>query len=160
MTRILIYSIVLNILTSCGPEEGETIMTSEFSSVIAAHNVQIIGYAGSNTSILYSDSLGSTTLKVGADGLYDTWPSGDTNISVPRDSVLIIFNDTLKLVHLTLQTNAAPDSILIRDNIILFDDPRNIYNINSYATERVTESRWTARYTVVQEDLEYALEVN
>lgn len=160
MTRILIYSIVLNILTSCGSEEGETIMTSEFSSVIAAHNVQIIGYAGSNTSILYSDSLGSTTHKVGADGLYDTWPTGETNISVPRDSVLIIFNDTLKLVHLTLRTNDEPDSLMMRENILYFDDPRNIYNINSYYTERVSESSWMAKYKVVQSDLDYAIEVN
>lgn len=136
-------------------------MSYSITSDLSNEKVEVIAYEDGMSFVYYSDSSNTVpTEDAYADGLFDRWPTGDANISIPRDSVLVVFNDTLRLVHLWLITNEIPDSISIKENLILFDDPRSIYNINSYATERVSESLWTARYSVVQEDLEYALEVN
>ena len=161
MKRILTYSTLIICAISCDPKEGSTRITYSITSELSNEKVDVIAYEDGNSFAYFSDSSSTVpTEDAWADGLFDTWPTGDVNISIPRDSVLVIFNDSLKLVHLTLRTNSAQDSIGIRENVILFDDPRNIYNINSYATERVTESRWKAKYTVMQEDFEYAIEVN
>jgi hypothetical protein len=160
MKKTLRYFLLFIVATSCGPEEGETVMSYEFSSEISTQKVEILGYEDGNNSVYYSDSAASLSLKDFADRLYDSWPTENATISLPRDSILIIFNDSLKLVHLTLRDNDETDSLSMRGNILLFDDPRNIYKIESYDTERARDDRWTAHYTVTQSDLEYAIEVN
>ena len=77
----------------------------------------------------------------------------------PDDSIIVDFADTLRIVHLSRWFSNDSAFYQGRGEIVLYNDSRSIYNLDSYIKSNPTDNGYEARYTFTQEDLEYAISV-
>lgn len=73
------------------------------------------------------------------------------------DSVKICFNDSVCVMHV-MRESGMTDTLQYA--IIYFSDNRNIFNTDSYVKAKVSDNNFIGRYTISQEDLDYAILLN
>lgn len=74
------------------------------------------------------------------------------------DSCVVVFSDTLKVTHFTRSFSLDQDSI--REDVIGYDDGRNMFNQAIFSIERTGDNLFKATYTFTTEDVDYAISIN
>jgi hypothetical protein len=148
------------LIASCQPED-ETRVIFRFMNETMVSDVEITSYFNGMERIYFSNSQVADPIEtLDYDGIYESFPVYRANVFLLSDSAVVVFNDTLRVIHRIIDRNQEISELSDRENIIWFDDDRNIYNLNSYDIDRLQEDEWRADYRITQEDLEYAIEVN
>lgn len=73
------------------------------------------------------------------------------------DSIVVFYNDTLRVVHLIKDSSKYPDA---NEMYIGFEEAGNISNVEYYNLQRDSEDAYRGTYTFTQEDLDYAIAIN
>lgn len=74
------------------------------------------------------------------------------------DSSVVVFSDTLRVTHYTGRYSNDQDTI--RENVIAFDDSRNMFNEENFTVEKTGENTFEATYSFTEDDVEYAISIN
>lgn len=82
---------------------------------------------------------------------------GEINQFFVSDSIAVIFNDTLKVIHLVKNSSQFPGA---NEGYLGTEEMGNIINVDNYYTEYINRDSYRATYTFAQEDLSYAVAIN
>lgn len=74
------------------------------------------------------------------------------------DSCVVVFSDTLRVTHFTRFYSLDQDTI--REDVIAYDDERNIFNQAYFNIEKTGENSFKATYHFTEEDVAYAVSIN
>lgn len=86
----------------------------------------------------------------------NTYPIGLHN-APGGDSLYVVFNDTLRVSHYTDASSYLSSNI---DSTVLeYDEPRNIYNPNSFYKEKIKENFFRGTYLISESDRDYAISI-
>ncbi len=151
-----LYFLFISLLIGCDPEKEtdlHTIFSNQTSVVVSMQDY-------------YDNNPGSLNYVFlpGNEEVYATHSRGGTD-SFPRqlfwvqsDSIVVIFSDSLRIVHLSRELSL--DTIFqSRAEIVLYESSRNLNNLSSYAQQQINEGFYEARYTFNEEDLNYAISI-
>ncbi len=69
----------------------------------------------------------------------------------------MVFNDTLRVTHYTDASSYLSSNIHSR--VLEYDEPRNIYNSNSYYQEKIKEDFFRGTYLISESDRDYAISI-
>jgi hypothetical protein len=107
----------------------------------------MLSEGGSWTSPTYSDATGGNF-----DSLF--------GIAVKADSIVVLFNDTLRIVHVPFP-EASGNTLPYegRTDIVFFDNLRSLQNSNSHTIDDNKSDSYMARYEFNNADLNYAISV-
>ena len=159
MRTIIIVGLVA-ILCSCKPEPTSSLLVevsnTSSSNIFAQRN--ILSHADTLFVLIPNHGIFSTSYSdIGGDfsSIFDG--------IMLSDSLIVLFNDSLKIVHIPLVEGTFGSSQFEgRPEIIWRNHPRSLMNLESYTLEERGNDRnenVIARYTFTEEDLEYAISV-
>lgn len=74
------------------------------------------------------------------------------------DSCVVIYSDSLIVTHFTRFYSLDQDTI--RQDVITYDDDRNIVNPAFFNIEQISDDNYKATYTFTEEDVDYAISIN
>jgi hypothetical protein len=155
---IVLFCLVL--FWSCKPDGGVILNLSIVNSL--DEEVQILIYyfpvTGTvpDTIKLMSNEVYSENREDDRGGGFDDYPTYLHESGFPNSAVVdIVFRDSLTISHVkTLSSTVQP-----MPEIIYFDNPRNVYNPNSFTKEKIKEDVFSGTYSISQADLDYAISV-
>jgi len=80
--------------------------------------------------------------------------------ALTADSLVVVFNDSLRIVHLVqVEGSFSSSQFDDRADIFWLDNPRNLKNLNSYILDHINEESVRARYEFTESDLEHAISI-
>lgn len=85
-------------------------------------------------------------------------PSNMFPFFTPTDSCVVVFSDTLRVPHFTIRYSRNQDTV--REDVIAFDDSRNIFNQDYFDIEKIGDNQFKATYHFTEEDVDYAISIN
>ena len=156
---VITITCLLAILGSCKPEP-ETLLNTRIVNMTSV--LVEIDDQKCYSSPLSSDKI---LLNPGEECNETNYHRGGTNNFPVRlftffvDTFVVCFADTLRIVHVGPWLSLDSTLFQGREEIILYDDPRNLYNLDSYEKGRLKDYSYEAKYTFTEEDLEYAISV-
>ena len=147
---IVLFIVIIPILVSCKPEPEAT-LTLEFSNASSADiSVQRRG-VGDSVETYFSLNSEQDVFSVSASQTGGSVSSLFRGMIIPADSVIVVFNDSLKIVHIRFVEGSGGSSQYEgRTDIIWRNQPRIVLNLDSYAQEDRGDDRneyVIARYT-------------
>lgn len=74
------------------------------------------------------------------------------------DSCVVIYSDSLIVTHFTRFYSLDRDTI--SEDVIAFDDSRNIFNQDHFDIEKIGDNQFKATYHFSEEDVDYAISIN
>jgi hypothetical protein len=143
--------------SSCEPDK-ETDVYIYFDDVYTTDSLSFDGYQGEMSITYYVNGVQTNSVRDNFDGEYNSVPT--EVVPLLGDSVAVVFNDTLRVIHRFISKNQEIPELKDRSNIIWYGEARNIYDANSYSSEKVSNGVFHLTYTFTEEDLEYSIKVN
>ncbi len=155
---ILIVALICLILAGCRRSEPYGSLDLNFQNATSA-NIRVVKYKSPVNSEI---SLFSLEPQGSASEIADTYggePSyqGEIVQYFISDSIIVYFNDSLKVVHLIKNSTQYPEA---DDAYLGAEESGNIANVVNYNTEYIDRDAYRATYTFTQQDLDYAIAIN
>ncbi len=154
-----VYLFLIVVVTlSCGPKEDMVLDLQVINRL--EREIELISFRTPSSGITQYDTVriafGASYEETFFDDIIpDSYPEGMHRLFLSGDSVQVLFNDTLRITHIS---RFREDLTAEVDSTRLYiDDARSIYNAENFSKTRVNESVFRGVYVIDTLDFEYAL---
>jgi|SRR5690554_3665894 len=156
----LIFVLTFGVLLfGCKPEPSGTLEVEFYNSSSAS--ISILKSGIGDTLETYFTLLSANDVFTISESQMGEGVSSLFGGIIPADSLIVVFNDSLKMVHIRFVEGSGGSSQFEgRNEIIWRNQPRSLMNLDSYTQEDRGDNRnehIIARYYFTEEDLEYAI---
>ncbi len=151
-------------ITISGCIEKETDVSIIYANA-TSRNIQVFTYPGdpfflsSDTSwFILAPFEEITALTISDRGESSTFPNNIFPFFDGADSSVVVFSDTMHVTHFTVFFSRDQDTI--REDVISYEDSRNIFNQAYFTIEKTGENSFKATYSFTEDDVGYAISIN